>query len=349
MNKDRIEMLQKLVTWREITNTDIENCGIDFPIGLNDHKIFPRNALLNLFNYYHKQKKDNEIIQFSRLILKYMSKDNYYCLFYGKEFKKILTYLQKANKVFKAKNLCEYYLLSLGVLKKENNSLSISDFSAGNYSYSFPVIFLNSYMSILLKLDETKLAKKLLKECLYHDDLKDDSKIMFKRILDKLDKKKIKYNFPTIEIKKNDLDSKYLNEPKIELTALNYLRDALNYEGIFADVDIWRLIFNILTKEISEEDFNNFYKEIAGISSPPDFYEFVLYNESMFKIACESRNVTFGFVGYPDLILYSKKHFADYIFFEVKDINDRLQPHQEALLNYYIENNINCRLLKFLK
>ena len=88
MSKSRIDMLKELIYWREITDQDLSNIDMDTPTCLNEEEIFPRNAISRLFNHYYKAKDSEEIKHFVELIIKKFEELNYYCLFYGEEFKK---------------------------------------------------------------------------------------------------------------------------------------------------------------------------------------------------------------------------------------------------------------------
>ena len=44
MQKSREEMLNELISWREITDRDMGNVELHGPVCLNEEEIFPRNA-----------------------------------------------------------------------------------------------------------------------------------------------------------------------------------------------------------------------------------------------------------------------------------------------------------------
>ena len=55
---------------------------------------------------------------------------------------------------------------------------------------------------------------------------------------------------------------------------------------------------------------------------------------------------TFGQVGYPDLILWDENDLSDLLLVEVKDVHDRLQPHQEAVINRLVQAGVACTVLQ---
>jgi hypothetical protein len=316
----------------------------------NDDVIFPRNAVKSLFNHYYKEKNEQEIINFGHLIDDYMAKDKYYYLFYGHEFKKILTYLQREGRTARARMLLERCLLSLGVLRGHGLSLCIGGFGGGNYSYSWPVVLLTMYIKMLVGQGDIELARRLIRESLGTGDLRDDAVIMLDRILESLEGRGSSYEFPVISVKKSGLHVGYLEQPTIELAALAFLKDELDREGVVAGVDVWRLIPELIRSEPPEEAFRSAYMEVAGVLPPDTFRDFLLTNRSLLSGALSaSTEATFGVVGYPDLILYDESNLSDLLLVEVKDVHDRLRPHQEAVLNRFVGAGIPCRLLKFIQ
>ena len=142
MTEDRRRQLQAMITWRTVTGTDLANCNIESGGGLNDDEIFPRNAVGQLFNHYYKINDESEIMAFAGLIESYMRRDEYYCLFYGKQFRKILTYLRRKGRTVRARSLLQGYLFSLGVLcDDEGETISVGSFTGGHDSHSFQVTF----------------------------------------------------------------------------------------------------------------------------------------------------------------------------------------------------------------
>ena len=141
-----------MITWRTVTGTDLANCNIESGGGLNDDEIFPRNAVGQLFNHYYKINDESEIMAFAGLIESYMRRDEYYCLFYGKQFRKILTYLRRKGRTVRARSLLQGYLFSLGVLcDDEGETISVGSFTGGHDSHSFQVTFFAEYVKVLIK------------------------------------------------------------------------------------------------------------------------------------------------------------------------------------------------------
>jgi hypothetical protein len=343
-------MLQATITWREITDADLANCGMESAAASNDDVIFPRNAVKSLFNHYYREKNEQEIMNFAHLIDDYMARDKYYCLFYGHEFKKVLTYLQREGRTARARMLLERCLLSLGVVRGHGLSLCIDGFKGGDYSYSWPVELLTTYVKMLAGQGDIELAKRLIREGLGTGDLRDDAVIMLDRSLSSLEGRRSSYEFPVISVKKSSLHTGYLEQPTIELAALAFLKDELDREGVVAGVDVWRLIPELIRSELPEEAFRSAYMKVAGLPPPDTFYEFLLTNRSLLSDAlAASAGATFGAVGYPDLILYDESNLSDLLLVEVKDVHDRLRPHQEAVLNRFVGAGIPCRLLKFIR
>ncbi|MCK4600326.1 VRR-NUC domain-containing protein [Candidatus Bipolaricaulota bacterium] len=348
MNENRVRMLRATITWREITDSDLANCDIESFVPLNDDVIFPRNAVKLLFNYYYRDGDEPEITNFARLIENYMAADSYYCLFYGREFRKILTFLQRQGRTARARVLLERSLRSLGVLRGNGLSLCIGSFAGGDYSYSWPVIFFDTYMKLLVRQGDIELAKTLLRQSLDAGCLRDDAIIMLDRTLGSLEKRKPRYDFPVMMVKKSRLDAQYLGEPTIELVALAFLQDELQKDGVVAGVDLWRLIPDLVRTELPSGVFQAAYAEVTGASAPDSFQYFLQANRSLLSRAlAASTGATFGAVGYPDLIMYDDSNLSDLLLIEVKDVHDRLRPHQEAVLNRFVEAGIPCRLLKF--
>ena len=120
-------------------------------------------------------------------------------------------------------------------------------------------------------------------------------------------------------------------------------------EGIFAEVDIWRLFPSVISHKLPETDFKTLYEEIVMVKPSEDVYDFILHNSETFKNIIMAENVTFNMVGYPDLILYKKDNYGDFLLVEVKDINDRLSPPQQAWVRYFVKNRIHFRLFQFIK
>jgi hypothetical protein len=247
-----LQLLQQTITWREVTDADLAICEVGLTSPSGNDAIFVRNAVKRLFNRSYAERDDQEIANFAALIDDYMSRDSYCCLFYGREFRKILTYLQRRGEIARARQLLEKHLLSLGVLRADGDSMSFGRFPiGGNYSSSWPMIFFDAYARLLFKQGQTAAAKALLVESLNAGNLFDDAVIMLNRTLEALEGSKAAPKLPTVAVKKTDLDARYLAEPTIEFVALAYLKDELNREGVFADVDVWRLIPAVIRAELS--------------------------------------------------------------------------------------------------
>ena len=347
-------LLQEAISWREVNDADLTICEAGPPKASGkeasferNEAIFVRNAIRKLFRHAYAEKNDQEIVNFAALIDDHMSRDSYNCLVYGKEFQKILAYLQRRGELGQARQLLEKHLSSLGVLDRKGDTMSVGRFVA-NYSYSWPVIFFDTYTKLLIKQGETAMAKALLAQALNTGKLLDDAAVMLRKTLEALDGKKVPSKFSTIFVRKADLDPRYLAEPSTERVALAYLRKKLHREGVVADVDLWRLIPTLVRGEMSPAHLATTYASIVGVQPPKSFYDSLIANRDVFAAAFEaSFSATFGAVGFPDLILYDEHHFRDLLFVEVKDVNDRMRPHQEAILNAFVELGMACQVLKF--
>jgi hypothetical protein len=344
-------MLKELISWREITDQDLANVDLDSPTCLNEEEIFPRNAISRLFNYYYQTKNTEEIERFMELIISKCKESDHYYLFYSKAFRKIITFLKKSGDFPKAKQLCERYLTNLGVLENKSGEIRVSSFGwwQGNYSYSYPVVFMEVYLRILIQMGEIHSAERLADECINDSTLMEDSRIIFKEFKQKLSGGKTKPPYPIIKVKRGNLKANHTDKGRVELIALSYLQEELDMEGIFAEVDIWRLFPSVISHKLPETDFKTLYEEIVIVKPPEDVYDFILHNSETFKNIIMAENVTFNMVGYPDLILYKKDNYGDFLLVEVKDINDRLSPPQQAWVRYFVKNRIPFRLFQFIK
>ena len=349
MTEDRRRQLQAMITWRTVTGTDLANCNIESGGGLNDDEIFPRNAVGQLFNHYYKINDESEIMAFAGLIESYMRRDEYYCLFYGKQFRKILTYLRRKGRTVRARSLLQGYLFSLGVLcDDEGETISVGSFTGGHDSHSFQVTFFAEYVKVLIKDGDVETARRLMGEGIESGGLREDAVIMLRKISDAVEKRKHRYKFPTLSVKKTGLDPEHLAHATIERIALAMLKDDLGRQGVVAEVDVWRLIPQVLNMELREEELRAEYLAIAGVPPADSFWEFLIQNRELLSRAMESTiGATGGQIGYPDLILYDEGTLSDPLFVEVKDTADRLRPHQEAVLNRFVAAGIPCALLKF--
>lgn len=348
VQKSRIDMLKQLIGWREITDEDIKNVDMDATAGLNEEEIFPRNAIRQLFDHYYEIKNKSEIRHFSDFIIEKCQKSDYYYFAYGKQFRKIISFLIESGELLKAKQLCERSLLDLNVLENKRGNLTISSFLEGNYSFSYPVIFLEIYLKILVQMGEMDRANRLLSECLNNLELMDDSNIMFHELKQKLAKKHEKPRYPIIKIKKESLEACHLKNWNIELVALSYLKDKLKMDGVFSSTEVWELLKGIISDRLTNEDFKQIYKQIRMFEPPDDFYDFVLHNANVFQLIFRAKNITFG-MGYPDLVMYKKSNFSDFMLVEVKDVNDKLSFPQKARINHFLEHNVPFGLLQFVK
>ena len=171
---------------------------------------------------------------------------------------------------------------------------------------------------------------------------------MLQRISDAVEKKKHRYEFPVLSAKKTGLDPEHLAYATIERTALAMLKDDLGKQGVVAEVDVWRLIPQVLNMELRDEQLRAEYLAIAGIPPADSFWEFLIQNREPLSRAMDSTiGATGGQIGYPDLILYDEDTLSNPLFVEVKDTGDLLRPHQEAVLNRFVAAGIPCALLKF--
>lgn len=89
--------------------------------------------------------------------------------------------------------------------------------------------------------------------------------------------------------------------------------------------------------------------EIMMLEPPEDVHDFILRNSEAFRNIILAENVTFGMVGYPDLILYKKYNYGDFLLVEVKDINDRLSSSQQARIGYFLKSRIPFGLFQFIR
>ncbi len=299
MSKSRIDMLKELIDWRELTDQDLSNVDLDSPTCLNEEEIFPRNAISRLFNYYYKAKNTEEIKHFMELIINKFEESDYYCLFYGKAFRKIITFLKKSGDFSKAKQLCERYLTNLGVLENKSGEIRVSSFGwwQGNYSYSYPVVFMEVYLRILIQMGEIHSAERLADECINDSALMEDSRIIFKEFKQKLSGGKTKPPYPIIKVKKDNLKANHTDKGRVELIALSYLQEELGMEGIFAEVDIWRLFPGIISHRLSKADFKAQYEEVIMMEPPEDIRDFIQFNSETFRDIILAENITFNMLG----------------------------------------------------
>jgi hypothetical protein len=88
----------------------------------------------------------------------------------------------------------------------------------------------------------------------------------------------------------------------------------------------------------------------VGVSLPASFYDCLVANRNVFADAfAASTDAAFGGVGVPDLMLWDEHNLQDLLLVEVKDVNDRLRPHQEAILNAFVGAGLACRVFKFTR
>ncbi len=338
-------MLAELISWRKLSEQDIANVDMDAPTCLNDEEMFPRNAIKRLFNYYYRAKNTTEIERFAELIIGKCDESEDHCAFYRKEFYKIVTFLIRSGDLPKAKSLCERYLAKSDVL--DQNLLYTRGVMI--YVHGFPEVIMKQYLNLLAKMGETESAMRLVDECIKDSRLTRASRIVFEGVKQKLSGKTSEPRYQIIKVTKDALKSSHKAKGRVELIALSYLQEALDMEGMFAEVDIWRLLPLVITHRLSRAEFKAQYKEITTLKLPEDAYDFVLHNQATFRDVFRAKNITFGRVGYPDLILYNRRNYRDFVLIEVKDVNDRLSASQQARIEYFLDKEIPFRLFQFAR
>jgi hypothetical protein len=346
---DRYRALERIITWRSVGDADLANCGMDAVAAMNDSVIFPRNAVSRLFRYYCTAGDDSEADHFADVILESMSGDSHASLWYGRDFKRILARLERAGRDARAQMLLERYLCGLGVLTQREGSFHIGRFGQGNSSHSWPVLFLDTYLKSLARQGDSETAVRLIGESLSGSSLLDDAVLLLRRRLAAIEKKVVPRRFQTMVVERSRVDPRHLSQPTIELAALSLLREELDLEGVVAGVDLWRLLPAVLAGSLGLEELSQACLEDSGVEAPPTFYECLLTNATAFEQMVHApAGVTSGQIGYPDLILYDAGTLSRLLLVEVKGVNDRLQAHQEAVLNRLVELGFQCRVLKFV-
>lgn len=348
IRSNRIRQLQRIITWRDLSERDIANSGIDEPASLNDPEIFPRNAVAALFRYYYGRKETVEIKKWGQAVLAFIGQSDYLVLFFGSEIKKYSTFLLRQGEVELDRQMLERHLSTLGVLKWDQGVPSVGSFLAGNYSYSWPVILFDEYLRVLQKIGDWDLADRLGRQSTKTGKLLDDAVLMIRKRVEH-GKPRSGTIYKVIRVKRREIVLSQVDEQSIEEQALAYFADRYGMNGIVAGVEVWRLLMGVLRSGMERDEFEHEYRIVTGTAVPEDLFDFVLHNFEVLAQAISAPNVTFGAVGYPDIILYESGSLGHFMLVEVKDVGDRLRPHQEAMLDYYAKARIPCALLRLTK
>jgi hypothetical protein len=266
-----------------------------------------------------------------------------------RDLKRTVANLRRDGRLPEAQALLERYLLAHHVFESDGCAFRIGSLPFAAYSYCWEVIFLDAYLRTLIEQGEGDTARRLVAESLEQGRLMDDARIVLRRRIESLEGRKHSYRFPVVRLEKAGLESRYLSLPSIEWTALACFRDELDWEGVVADVDFWRAIAAFLGGSMDEDQLSQVYSEATGECLPPSFADLLLSKASDFLSACQAPiGATAPAVGYPDLILYDHAALGSFLLVEVKDVHDRLRPHQEAVLNKLVALGLPCKLLKFV-
>ena len=197
----------------------------------------------------------------------------------------------------------------------------------------------------MIVLKEKEAADKLIEKCLLYPDLKEDAKIVFRKIHCDKKYKKAKPKYQILRVSKRYIDT----SERVEVSALNHLTSAFNMDGIFADFGIWLLLPSVIEDNITDKEFAEKYNEITSQFLPDSFPDFLKTNTHLFNKILNEESITFGQIGYPDLIIYNPLDYSDFQFIEVKGINDKLMPRQEAWLEFFVTHKIPYKIFQYVE
>lgn len=204
------------------------------------------------------------------------------------------------------------------------------------------MLILNEYIKLLLTTKKVLTANRYIREIINSSELCEDAKILIRKNID------YKEKYIKEEVNKNMLGPRYKKD-RIEIVVLEYLKNQKNKTGIYSSNIVWRLIKDIVMNYMTEKNFIENYQKEYNLLPPSDFYLFLDHNSEVFVRIFKERKITFGDTGYPDLILYDKNNFDDFMFVEVKDINDKLSENQLAWLHYFDKKGIRYCVFQVIK